>query len=372
MFNRIYHLMIKEFLAALRDPKSRLLLIVPPILQVFVFSFAITLEVKNVTLAVFNQDQGVEGNSLVQRFENTPTFTKVLHLHSRNEINATIDNQRAVAVLVIPQDFSKKLLSSGQSADVQILLDGRKTNSSAIVGGYMQEIVQCYADDHRAQTVGNIPRPGVEVVTRNWFNPNLEPRKSLVPCLICILAVVVGLLLSALSVAREREMGTFEQLLVSPFSPLEILIGKAVPAIVLATFSAAMITTIIIFAFGIELRGPLWLLFVSLEAFLLAIVGIGLFISSLSTTQQQAILGCFLVMPPMIMLSGFATPVENMPAWLQTLTVANPIRWFVVIIKGLFLRGMSPSAVFLNMLPLFGIAACTLSVTVFMFKRRIE
>jgi len=372
MLNRIYHLMIKEFLAVLRDPKSRLLLIVPPILQIVIFSQAITQEVKNVALAVLNQDRGAEGGMLVLRFANTPTFTKVLHLQHRNEIEPTIDNQRAIAVLVIPQDFSESLLAQNSVADVQLLIDGRKTNAASIVGGYMQRIVQRYAQEHIAETTGITPFSDVEVVTRNWFNPNLNPREALVPCLICILATVVGLLLSALSIAREREMGTFEQLLVTPFSPLEILIGKAVSAMVLATFSAGLVTSIVIFGFGIMIKGSFLLLFLSLESFLLAIIGIGLFISSLSMTQQQAVLGCFLVMPPMIMLSGFATPTENMPGWLQSLTVADPIRWFVVIIKGLFLRGMSTPVVLANMLPLLAIATCTLSAAVFMFKRRME
>ena len=372
MLNRIYHLMIKEFLAVLRDPQSRLLLVVPPILQIIVFAHAMTQEVKNVTLAVLNQDCGAEGGTLVLRFQNTPTFTKVLHLRHRSEIDPTIDNQRAIAVLVIPQDFSENLLAPDRVPDVQIFIDGRKTNAAAIVGGYMQVIVQGYARNHVSQASGNTLRPGIEVVTRNWFNPNLSPRDAFVPCLICILATVVGLFLSGLSIAREREMCTFEQLLVSPFSPLEILIGKAVPAMVMATFSAGLVTSIVVFVFGIGLKGSFLLLLFSLEAFLLAIIGIGLFISSFSMTQQQAVLGCFLVMPPMIMLSGFATPIENMPNWLQTLTAIDPIRWFVVIIKGLFLRGMSTPAVLVNMLPLLAIATCTLSAAMFMFKRRME
>ena len=356
----------------LRDPKSRLLLIVPPILQIIVFAHAMTQEVKNVTLAVLNQDRGAEGGTLVLQFENTPTFTKVLHLQHHNEINPTIDNQRAIAVLVIPQDFSENLLAPDRVPDLQILIDGRKTNAAAIVGGYMQAIVQGYVRNHTSQSSGIALRPGIEVVTRNWFNPNLNPRDAFVPCLICILATVVGLFLPGLSVAREREMGTFEQLLVSPLSPLEILIGKAVSAMILATFSTAIITSIVIFGFGIMLKGPFLLLLFSLEAFLLAVIGIGLFISSLSMTQQQAVLGCFLVMPPMIMLSGFATPIANMPDWLQTLTVIDPIRWFVVIIQGLFLRGMSTPVVLANTLPLLVIAICTLSAAAFMFKRRME
>ncbi|MDR1957560.1 MAG: ABC transporter permease [Planctomycetaceae bacterium] len=371
MIQRIYHLMIKEFLTSLRDPKARLLLIVPPILQVFVFAFAITQEVKNVTLAIYNQDQGIEGAVLAKRFENTPTFTRILMLRHRNEIDPVLDNRRAVAVLVIPQDFSEKLLSGTRQADVQVLIDGRRTNASLIVNGYIQKILAAFGENRMTET-DRRGISGIDVVTRNWFNANLNPRDAMVPCLICILATLVGLLLSGLSIAREREMGTFEQLLVSPFTPAEILIGKAVPAMVMATFSACLITFIVVFGFGIGLKGSFWLLMVSLEAFLLAIIGIGLFISSMSMTQQQAILGCFLIMPPSIMLSGFATPVENMPAWFQVMTLADPVRWFMVIIKGLFLKGMSVYAVFANMIPLLLIAAVTLSAAVFMFKRRME
>jgi len=369
VFFRIYHLIIKEFLAALRDPKTRTILIVPPVLQIFIFSFAITQEVKNVTLAVYNQDIGAEGNSLVLRFKHTPTFTKVLHLTERRAIDSVIDNQQAIAVLVIPQDFSENLKAENRTAQVQILVDGRKANAAPIVSGYMQKIVAAFAREHANL---NLAVPGINVVTRNWFNSNLDPQQSFVPCLVCILATVIGLILSSLSIAREREMGTFEQLLVAPFTPFEILVGKALPAMILATFSAGILTCIVIFGFGITLKGPLWLLLISLESFLLSIIGIGLFVSSLSMTQQQAILGSFLVMPPAIMLSGFATPVENMPDWLQTATVINPVRWFIVIIKGLFLRGTSVQAVFANMVPLIGIAFCTLTAAAFMFKRRME
>ncbi|MCL2745462.1 MAG: ABC transporter permease [Planctomycetaceae bacterium] len=370
MFNRIYNLIIKELLAALRDPKSVVLIIVPPLMQIFLFSFAVTQEVKNVTLAVLNQDRGIEGSSLVKYFDHTATFTKVIYLRNRNEINPAIDNQLAIAVLVIPQDFSECLLSRSKAAELQILIDGRKSNAAPIVGGYMQKIIRNFTLRHKVHNTSDVQ--GINVETRNWFNSNLNPQNAMVPCLICLLSTIVGMILSALSIARERETGTFEQLLVAPFTPLEILIGKAIPALLLATFSGTMITFVVIYGFRIPLQGSFLLLFISLEVFLLSVIGIGLFISSLSMTQQQALLGCFLVMPPLIMLSGFATPFENMPTWLQSAMVVNPIMWFVQIIKGLFLRNTPAGVLLLYLLPILCIGIFNLSVAAIMFKRRME
>jgi ABC-2 type transport system permease protein len=358
-------LIVKEFLAALRDPKARALLIGPPILQIFIFSFAITQEVKNVTLAVYNQDVGKEGAVLIQRFQHSPTFTRILHLSHRGEINPVLDNQETMAVLVIPQDFSRELYA-GRKTTVQLLLDGRKSNAAPIVGGYASKIINKFVREMHGMSVG------INLETRHWFNVNLDPRKTTIPSLICVLAMVLGIIIAGLSIARERETGTFEQLLVSPLTPTEILLGKAIPALVLATCSAVMLIGIAIFMLGIPLQGSFFLLLASLMLFLLSIIGIGLFVSSLSLTQQQAILGVILVMPPCILLSGFATPVENMPDWLQWLTLINPARWFLMIVKGVFLKGMGATEAFWNCIPLVLIALATMSAANVMFRRRME
>jgi ABC-2 type transport system permease protein len=193
-----------------------------------------------------------------------------------------------------------------------------------------------------------------------------------VPSLICIIATVLGIYIAALSIAREREMGTFEQLLVSPYTPFEILVGKAVPAVFLATCTAVMMIGVVIFVLGIPLEGSFWLLIASMDLFLLSMVGIGLFISSLAMTQQQAILGVVLVLPASIMLSGFATPVENMPVWLQYLTAVNPVRWYLLIVKGVFMKGMGFNEVALNCIPLVFLSILTLTAAALMFKRRME
>lgn len=365
MLLRLYHLIVKELLAALRDPKARGILIAPPLIQIFILSFAITQEVKNIPLGVYNKDVGTEGYSLLQRFEHSTVVSHVIPITRQDEINPLIDSQKVMAVVVVPQDFSQKI-HSGRTAQVQVLLDGRKTNASLVAGGYASKIINQFAAER------NERKFGIEIETRNWFNENLDPRKTTVPSLVCVLATVLGVLLASLSIARERETGTFEQLLVSPLTPFEILVGKAIPAVFLATCSAIMMIGITIFVLGIPLQGSFWLLIISMDLFLLSIVGIGLFISSLSMTQQQAILGVILILPAAVMLSGFATPVENMPDWMQGITVVNPVRWYLVIVKGVFLKGMGVHEVMLNCIPLALLSVVTLTAASMMFKRRME
>jgi len=368
MRTRLRALMTKELLNILRDPKSRTVLIMPPIIQIFIFSFAMTMEAKNIHLGVLNLDAGRAGFELVERFREAKTFTRILALRGQADIAPVLDEQRALAVLVVPVDFSRHL-AAGSPTQVQLLLDGRKTNTAQIVQGYAQRILQGFLVEQTPGAVSGMP---AVLETRHWFNPNLEFMWYTVPSLICILSTVISLILTALSVAREREMGTFEQLLVSPLQPFEILLGKALPALFLALCSASLLLAIAIFVFRIPFQGSLVLLYGAMVVFLLAIVGIGLFISSLCMTQQQAILGAFVFMPPAVILSGFATPIENMPAWLQTVTSVNPLRWFLIIVRGVFLKDMPPGDVMTNILPMVVIALVTLTAAGWLFKRRME
>ncbi|MGD9331548.1 MAG: ABC transporter permease [Desulfobacterales bacterium] len=363
---RLQALMAKEFLNILRDPKARAVLIGPPVVQIFIFSFAMTMEAKNIHLGVLNLDHGRSGIELVARFREARTFTRIVALRGQPQIQSVLDEQRVLAVLVVPVDFSRRI-GAGAPATVQLLLDGRKTNTAQIVAGYCGRILERFAVDRDR---GTDVRPAI-LMTRHWFNPNLEFMWYTVPSLICILSTVIGLILTSLTVAREREMGTFEQLLVSPLQPLEILAGKALPALFLALGSASLLLTIAIFIFRIPFQGSLPLLFGALIIFLLAIIGIGLFISSLSMTQQQAILGAFIFMPPAVILSGFATPIANMPVWLQNVTVVNPLRWFLIIVRGIFLKDMPPAVVLANIYPMVLIALATLAAATWLFKRRM-
>lgn len=366
MGTRLWALIIKELLNILRDPKSRTVLIAPPVIQIFLFSFAMTMEAKNVSLGILDLDAGREGYALVQRFRRSETFTRIVFLKSQTDAGPMLDAQEVAAVLVVPLDFSRRL-AAGSPAPIQLLLDGRKTNTAQIVGGYAQRIVEGFLADRQGRAAD---RP-VDLLVRHWFNPNLEFMWFTVPSLICILSTVISLILTSLSVAREREMGTFEQLLVSPLQPFEILLGKALPALFLALCSASLLLGIAIFVFRIPFQGSLLLLYGALTVFLTAIVGIGLFISSLCMTQQQAILGAFVFMPPAVILSGFATPIENMPPWLQDVTLVNPLRWFMIIVRGVFLKAMPAADVLANTLPMAAIALVTLAAAGWLFKRRM-
>lgn len=369
MLQRILTLIYKEILAVWRDKKSRTVLIVPPLLQLFIFAYAGTLDVKNVAIGILNRDHGAESFELIQRFHGSPTFSKVIYLQSVEDIARVIDNQDVVMVMHIDEQFSRNLRAE-KPADIQFILDGRKSNTTQIVQGYASRIVDQFNRDFAARI--NLPQQNTEIFPRNWFNPNLLYYWFNVPNLTGILTMLIGLTITALSVARERELGTFDQLLVSPLQPIEILIGKMIPALLIGLIEGTIIVSAAIFVFRIPFIGSLPLLYMSMTVFISSIIGVGLFISSLSKTQQQAILGSFVFMTPAVLLSGYATPVENMPQWLQEVTVLNPLRYYLVIAKGLFLKDMPAHIVFENIWPMALIACFTLTGASWFFRRRLE
>ena len=368
---RVRRLILKELTVNLGSSKMRAVLTVPPIIQLVMFAFATSLEVTNVRLGVFNMDAGAESSTFLQSFDVKPVFRELVYYRSYEELKVAIEQREIFAGLSIPYDFSTRILSGGESAKVQLLLDGRRANASAILGGYVAQITQSYGIKTAAQTPDGA-NVSIGPIARRWFNPNLMSRTAFLPGLICLITTTIGLLVSAFSIAREREMGTFEQLIVSPASPAEIVAGKMIASVFLATFSALFSTAIVVFGFKIPLQGSFALLLASMIIYLASIVSVGLMISSASTTQQQSTLGVFLFMPPAIILSGFATPIDNMPSWLQTATVVNPVRWEMSIMKGLFLRNASAETIGACLVPLTIVAALALLAAGYMFKRRME
>lgn len=369
MAQRLVTLILKELLAIWRDPKSRFIIIVPPVVEMLVFSLAATQEVRNVRLAVLNEDYGTAARDLVARFAGSPNFARVLLLRGEAEIAPVLDAREVLMVLHIGPDFSRAL-AAGRPTAVQLILDGRRSNAASIVAGYAEAILDSYTRELVPARPG--PLPPSTIVVRSWFNPNLETTWNTVPSLVATLTTLLGLVVTALSVARERELGTFEQLLVSPLSPVEIIIGKTVPALLIGLAAVTVMILIGLLVFHVPFTGSAPLLYASMTVYLAAVIGIGLFISSLARTQQQAILGAFVFMVPSILLSGFASPIENMPDWLQTATLANPLRHFLVIVKGLFLKDMPATEVLRNLWPLAAIAVVTLSAATWLFRRRIE
>jgi drug efflux transport system permease protein len=368
MSKRILALIIKEFLTLFRDPKGRMLLIGPPLMQLVVFSFAVTLEVKNVSVAVFNQDRGKHSYEILQRLHSTDTFTHITFVDNGRAVRSLIDQQTVMVAMTIPQDFSRNL-EAGRVAKIQLILDGRRSNAAQIVNGYISQIISTYERELLAARGFTHP---IKPVTRHWFNQNLLYLWFTFPSLIGILAMLITLIVTALSVARERELGTFDQLLVSPLMPYEILLGKMVPAVLIGIAEGMIIFTVGVLFFGVPFTGSLLLLLFALFVFVMSIVGIGLFMSALCKTQQQAILGAFVFMVPATTLSGYAAPIENMPPWLQTASWINPLRHFLVIVKGLFLKASPFMEVWRHIWPLLIIGALTLSLAGWFFAKRLE
>lgn len=364
-FSRIHSLVRKEFQSLLSTKSGRLLLIMPVILQTALFPFAATLEVKNASLGVFNEDHGQASLEMIQRFAASGAFTRIIPLWSGDQIDETIGTRESLLAVHIPADFSQKI-SVGKTAPVQVILDGRRSNSSQIAFNYLQSVVDDYLKDRGAAAGRVLPS---EVVVRNAFVPNLEYTHFILPSLVAIITTIGSLIVTALSVAREREQGTFEQLLVSPLSPEMIMIGKAVPAVVVGFFQGTLILIAAVFIYEVPFHGSLVLLYGGMFFYALALVGVGLFISSVSKTQQQAFLGAFVFMVPAILLSGYTAPVENMPLWLQHLTWINPVRHFVEIVKGVFLKDASFGRILTLVWPLIVISVLNLSMAAVMFRR---
>ncbi len=366
---RLLALVRKEFLALFRDPKSRMILIAPPVLQLLVFSYAATLEVRNVDVMVLNRDSGHWGSELTSRIEASPQFHRVQRTDNPAELREAIDRERVIAAVEIGADFSRNI-EAGTTADVAIILDGRRSNASQIVSGYISAIVTGLAADTPAGL--RLAPVRVGTVARNWFNPNLDFKWFMVPGLVASIAMLVGLLVTALSIARERELGTFDQLMVSPLRTHEILVGKVVPPILIGFLHITLFVLAAVWIFDIPLRGSIVALYVAAFFYLISLVGFGLFISALAATQQQAILGAFLFLVPAMLLSGFATPIANMPEWLQLITYANPLRYFLVIVRGVFLKDIPIAEIVVETVPMALIAFATLPAAGWLFRRRLE
>lgn len=369
MLSRLLALIKKEFLSIWRDPKSRMIVLVPPVVQLLIFANALTMEVKNVNIIVADYSETSESRELIAGFEGSVWFNKVILTKDITKIKSFIEGQKADGAIIIADDFSARL-KSGKTAEIQAILDGRTTNVAAVVNGYIASVAARFSQK-LAQKEG-VSGAAVAIETRTWFNPNAIYQWYLVITLITILALVITLILTALSVARERELGTFEQLIVSPYTSLEILIGKTVPPLCLSLIMVSVMTFIAIYGFGLPFTGSFPLFLFSCFIALLSFVGIGLFISAISQNQQQAILGVFAFMMPAILLSGFISPIEDMPPEMQYLTYLNPIRFFMNIARGLFLKEMPFSDVFDNLLPLIVIAFMTLTLAGRTFKKNLE
>lgn len=353
---------IKEILCLLRDKRMRFILIVPPIMQLLIFSFAITMDVRNVNIAVFNRDNGYWSQELIRTIENAGFVKKIVNTNNQRTLQASIDLKKVLLAISIPEDFSRQI-TAGKSGSIQVVIDGRRANSGQIAYSYIEKIVQ---------TIGSQPQTKEPIATRNFFNPNLKFQWFVVPALSGILVFVITLMTAALSIARERELGTFDQVLVSPCTPMEIIIAKCVPSFMISIFLSLLMILAAVLLFHIPFTGSLLLLLMAMIVFIFSIVGIGLTISAFCSTQQQAILGVFAVMIPMILMSGFATPIENMPIVLQWLAELMPFKHYLIIVHGVFLKNMPAGEVLHNIWPIVLIASATLGIAIILVRKKLQ
>jgi ABC-2 type transport system permease protein len=367
---RIIALMRKELLAIFKDPKSRFTVLAPPILQCLLFGYAASFDLNNVPYALLDHDGSGASRALIAAIDGNGAFQRVATLQNATQIADQITSKNAKLVLVIDQQFERQLMAGG-TARIQVIADGRNTNTAGTALGYLQSISAGYAQKWRAEN-GSAAAPGVQLNTRAWYNPNLETRWNMIPSLIGSITMMMTMILTAMSVAREREAGTFEQLLVTPCRPSEIMVGKALPCMLVGLVQAASILAVSQFWFRIPFAGSYFVLFLSLTEFLAASVGIGLFISSICKNMQQAMIGSVVVLLPFMLLSGLATPVSTMPASLQYLTLLNPLRYAIGMTREIYLEAAGFAQLLPDMLALLAIAAVTLPIAAWMFRNRLS
>lgn len=368
MLGRILALVIKEFRALLKDKRGRIVLIGPPLIQMMVFGYAATFDLKNVPFAVYDEDRSAASRELVAAFDASTGFTRVAQIEHEGEIAPLVDGKRALMVVHIGPDFGAKLLT-GRSAGLQVIVDGRNSNTAMLAINDVREIVERYNRAWAATRGGS--QPPVHIETRAWFNPNLESRWFFLPGIVGIITLLVTMLVTALSVAREREQGTFDQLLVTPLRPMEILIGKTLPGFIIGLGEASVIVLAAVFWFKVPLLGSLPALYAGILLFLLSGVGVGLMISSFALTQQQGLLGAFIFMVPAIILSGFATPIRNMPEIVQYITLIDPLRYFMVVLRGVFLEGLPFHLLLGQFWPMAAIGVVALGIAGWLFRHRM-
>ncbi len=365
---RIANLCKKELLAILKDPATRAILFAPALLQSLVFGYGATYDLTNVPYALLDQSRTGASAELIAHLDSTGVFHRVATLRTQADIREVIDTEKALLVIQIAPNFEQQL-SAGQPAAIQLILDARNSNTAGSAASYVSAVVERYNAELRTR-VGASPTPLV-IESRAWFNPNLETRWNLLPGMIAALSMLQTLLLTALSVAREREQGTFDQLLVTPMSPLEIMIGKALPPVMVGLAQSSLILLVALFWFDIPMAGSLVTLYTGLIFFTVACVGIGLSISAVSANMQQAMLYAFVLLMPLMLLSGLTTPVRNMPHILQVITLANPLRFAIDLVQRVYLEGVGLGTVWHNLIPLSIIAVITLPLATWLFRNRL-
>jgi ABC-2 type transport system permease protein len=377
MLRRIRHIIIKEFIQVFRDKRLRFFLIVPPLVQLITYGYVINFDIKHVAMAIFDENRTKESRDLIDRFRSNEWFDVKRYVLSERELIDLINQGDVTMALRIQWDFAKQL-QQGKSGPVQIIVDATDSNAALIVSRYASQVIGDYSTEilfqrlnrQGTEWLGEVNLPLI-VEPRAWFNDNLISRYSMIPGVIAMVVLLLSLMLTALAVVREKEIGTLEQILVTPIRPIELMLGKTVPFILITLVDVVLVTLVGILWFEVPFRGSILVLFLGTMAFLFNSVGLGLLISTIASTQQQAMMAGNFFLTPAILLSGLIFPVANMPAFFQYLTYLNPLMYFIIVVQGVFLKGAGVGILWPQMLAMAGLGLVMILVAVLRFKRHV-
>lgn len=385
MWKRIAHIVRKEFLQALREPRMRVVLFLPPLLQLIIFGYAVNLDVERAQIAWIDMDRTPASLELREAFTGSGRFEVVAAPGSVAEAQQFLDHGSVEAAIAVPPGFARDI-ASGRTTAVQVLVDGTNSNTASIVSSYASTVIASFGNRMLVQQMrgrlvaqtmatseaARLPGPALTARSRVWFNPDLRSRNYYVPGVIINIITIVTLMLTAMAIVREKEIGTMEQLMVTPVRPVEMIIGKMLPFALVGLFDMFLVTGAGLLLFGIPFRGSLLLLFVCAVLFLMTTLGAGLFISTISETQQQAMMATFFFFMPAFMLSGFAFPIRNMPVAVQWLTYLNPVRYFLEIVRDIFLKGTGIAIIWPQMVALAVFGVSILGLSSLRFHKRLD
>jgi ABC-2 type transport system permease protein len=385
MWKRIREIVRKEFRQTLREPRMRVVLFVPPLVQLIIFGYAVNLDVDNARIAWMDMDRTQVSRDLRAAFEGSGHFEILANPADQKEAQLLIDKGDVQAVVAVLPGFGRDI-QRGNTSSVQVLVDGTNSNTASIVASYSGQVVASFssrmmARQQREKLVGRtmatggpvgLGVPSIDVRTRVWFNPDLRSRNYFVPGVVVNIITLVTLMLTAMAIVREKEIGTMEQLMVTPIRPFELMLGKTLPFALAGLLDVILITVAALLVFGIPFRGNVLLLLFCACLFLLTTVGVGLFVSTISQTQQQAVMASFFFFTPAFMLSGFAFPIRNMPVFVQWLSYADPLRYFIQIVRGIFLKGTGVETLWPQMLALLVYGSLIMTLSALRFHKRLD
>jgi ABC-2 type transport system permease protein len=377
MFARLKQMLIKEFIQVLRDKRTRVILIVPPILQMLIFGYAATYEIHHVPTVVLDLDNSQQSRDLISRFTSSPYFNVGQRVADSRQIHDQIDSGEATVGLEIDSGFAQKL-EKGETAPLEVIVDATNSNTALIASAYVTQIALGFAAEAQQDHIDRIApqlagqSPSVVLEQRPWYNPDLSSRWFFVPGVIGTLTVVLVITLTAFAVVREREIGTLEQIMVTPIRPVEFILGKTLPFFLIGLFDVTLIAVVGTFWFQVPFRGHISVLFTGTLLFLVCMLGVGLLISTVSSTQQQAMVTAFFFIMPAIVFSGFGFPIATMPQWLQYCTYLSPLRYFLIVLRGTYLKGVGMDILWPQMAAMGGLGVALLAIAILRFHKALD